>query len=392
MSGISLWDAQGQVREICPRPETLVKNLINRRISNVVDAHNWSDLMRMGIMVVPAQYNDGGTLTLTSGSNQVVGVGTNWPVNDAVNTVLATPITDSPGYVEIQPGSLTGINQGMYLLLDQGTPASTEVISVQSIRGNKFTAYCQYPHATGVTLQASSLAGLQLNTGTYVPTVQAVTSSTTLQTDMPYGGVPQTGITYYIFMLYAKPIPAGSTIPSSTARRMLYAYDAIAGNVVGIGKTSDWLAFQDPQLQQGGNPEELISMPPDPGGCMQWAIWPIQTGAYGIGVVYEDGWPTLKQPNDMLPPFLNPQIFIAGAVADCLRTRVIPNDRSKDPFNDPQGAMYWEKEFERLMENAIQSDQGRYFTDLQDYRLQMNQFAPTWNWYVNHAAYQPGAY
>jgi hypothetical protein len=388
---MSLWEARGQCREICPRPESLVTNLINRRIRNVIDTRTWSDLIRMGMIVIPQQYNTG-TVSLTSGSNQVIGSGTAWPVNNAVNTVLAAPIVDSPGFVEIQPASLAGITQGSYLLLDQETPASTEVVSVQGIKSNKFIAYCQYPHSNSRSIQKSNLAGQQINTGAYVYTVQAVTSPTQLQIDMQYGGVAQTAIAYFICVIYCKPMAAGSTIPSSTARRMIYAFDAIAGETVGTDKTSDWLAFQDPQMQQTGNPEELISMAPDPGGAMQWTLWPLQTGPYGIGVVYQDGWPTLRQPNDILPPFINPEVFIAGAVADCMRATVIANDRQKDPFHDPQGAMYWEKNYDTLLEAATQSDEGRRLHSLQDYRLQMGQFAPTWNWYVSHASYGPSAW
>jgi hypothetical protein len=338
----------------------------------------------MGMIVVPQQYATG-TASLTSGSNQVVGVGTAWPVSDAVNTTLVTAITDAPGYVEIQPASLAGINQGQYLLLDQSNVGFAEVVPVQSIKGNKFIAYCQYQHPSTATIQASSLAGQQFGTGNYVPTVQAVTSPTTLQVDMPYGGVAQNGISYQIYALYVKPMPAGSTTPSSTARRMLYAYDAIAGNPIGTDKTWDYIMLADPQLQNTGDPEELVSTPHDAGGAMQWTLWPIQTGPYAVGVIYADGWPTLKQPNDLLPPFLNPEIFIAGAIADCLRATVINNDRQKDPYHDPQGAMYWDKEYSTLLEAATQSDQGRWMTALKSYEEQMAAFAPDYNWLRSHA-------
>jgi len=385
---LSLWDARGQVREICPRPESLVTTVLNRRIRNVIDTRTWSDLIRMGMIVIPQQYTTG-TVSLTSGSNQVIGVGTAWPVNDAVNTVIASPIVDSPGVVEIQPASLSGITQGSYLLLDQETPGATEIISVQGIRGSRFIAYCQNQHASGLSLQRSSLSGLQFGTGNYVPTVQAVTSPTTLQVDMPYGGVAQNAISYQIYMLYVKPSPSGSTIPSSTARRMLYAYDAIAGNPIGTDKTWDWIMLADPQLQNTGDPEELVSTPHDAGGAMQWTLWPIQTGPYAIGVIYQDGWPTLKQPNDLLPPFINPEVFIAGAIADCMRATVISNDRQKDPYHDPQGAAYWDKEYLALLEAATQSDQGRWMTNLKSYEEQMAAFSPDYNWARAHAVMAP---
>lgn len=384
MAGMSNWDAIGRIRDVVPRPQAMAQNFLNRRIRNVIDSRTWSDLIRMGMIVIPQQYTTG-TVSLSSGSNQVAGVGTNWPVNDAVNTALATQITDSPGYVEIQPSSMLGINQGMYLLLDQETPASTEVISVQKVKGNRFVAYCQYPHAVSISLQASSLAGRQFGAGNYVPTVQAVTSPTTLRVDMAYGGVAQVGISYQIYVLYVKPTPAGSTTPSSTARRMLHAFDAIAGNPIGTDKTWDYIMLGDPQLQDTGDPLELVSTPPDPGGTMQWTLWPIQTGPYAIGVIFQDGWPPLVQPNDLLPPFINEEIFIAGAIADCCRSRVIANERQKDPLYDLAAAKYWDDEYKGLLETATQSDQGRWMTSLSDYRTRMAAFAPNYNWLRAHA-------
>jgi hypothetical protein len=166
---------------------------------------------------------------------------------------------------------------------------------------------------------------------------------------------------------------------------MLHAFDAIAGNPIGTDKTWDYIMLGDPQLQDTGDPLELVSTPPDPGGTMQWTLWPIQTGPYAIGVIFQDGWPPLVQPNDLLPPFINEEIFIAGAIADCCRSRVIANERQKDPLYDLAAAKYWDDEYKGLLETATQSDQGRWMTSLSDYRTRMTAFAPNYNWLRAHA-------
>ena len=252
----------------------------------------------------------------------------------------------------------------------------TEVITVTSAGPLSFMAYCQYAHPANATLQCSSLASQQFSANAYVYTVQAVLTATSLQLDMPYGGLPMTGVSYMIRKEYCQISP--------TAKYLKYAWDAIAGQSIGIDRDESWLSMTDPQDESTGNPLELAQMRPNSGGVMQWRLWPYQTTPYAIAVLYQDGWPTIHYDTDLMPPFINAEVAIAGATADALRTRVIRNDRDKDPYYDPQMAnSFWEMEYSRLLEAATQSDQGRRTNYLTNYRDEVQ--AASYNWMRGHA-------
>jgi hypothetical protein len=362
MAATSLWEMRGRVREIAPsRSKEMIDGFLNRSIRNLVDQHNWADLLKTGIITIPQNFT-AGTVNLTPGSNQVVGVGTGWPVNDALNTVLGQAVNEVPAYVQVFPGAgaMSIIKPGMYLLLDQETPASTEIITVTSVGPTSFYAYCQFPHASGISLQKSSLANMQFQGPDYVYTVQAVLTPTLLQIDMPYGNVAQAGLSYQIVKAYVQVSP--------TCRRLLYAWDAIAGQPVGVGKTVDWLNMADPQRTSSQQPQELVSTFPAPGGIMQFECWPYQQTPYGIAVVYQDGWPTLKYDTDLSPPFINPEVFISSACADALRTKVIPRVGQQDPYFDINGSDRHKQDYKDELDKALQSDEGRYLKGLQDAR------------------------
>ena len=385
MAVTSLWEMRGRVREIAPsRSKEMIDGFLNRAVRNCVDSHNWADLLKTGIITIPQNFT-AGTVNLTPGSNQVVGVGTGWPVNDALNTVLAQAVNEVPAYVQVFPGAgaMNVIKPGMYLLLDQETPASTEIITVTSVGPTSFYAYCQYPHAAGVSLQKSSLANMQFQGPDYVYTVQAVLTPTLLQIDMPYGNVAQTGLSYQIVKAYVQVSP--------TCRRLLYAWDAIAGQPVGVGKTVDWLNIADPQRTSSQQPQELVSTFPAPGGIMQFECWPYQQTPYGIAVIYQDGWPTLKYDTDLSPPFINPEVFISSACADALGTKVIPRIGQQDPYCDPVQARVWRDDARVLLERALDSDQNRYLTAIQNYQLQLIGGAST-NYWRSHAGSWPSDY
>jgi hypothetical protein len=334
------------------------------------------------MVVIPAA-TTAGKVTMTPGSPLVAGNGTTWPVNDSINTVSVNPITDSPGFMEITPGAgfIGKIFPGSLLLIDQENASITEVLTVQSVGPTSFMAYCQFAHQTNCTLQMSSLAGQQFATDSYTYTVQAILSATSLQLDMSYGGLPQTNVSYMIRKEYVQISP--------TAKYVKFAWDAIAGQTIGVEKDDTWAINLDPQDQSTGNPLELLKMSAAPGGVAQWRVWPYQTVQYAIAVLYVDGWPTLRYDTDPLPPFLNNEIIIAGACADALRTKVIKAAGSRDDYYSPQDAMYWEGEYARLLEIATQSDQGRRTNYISNYREELQSYS--YNWLRGHAVSAAGS-
>lgn len=383
MPSQSLFYMRGRVREVkanCTKEQA--DGFINRRIQNVVDTHNWADLLKTGMVTIPQNYT-AGTVNITAGSNQIVGMGTSWPVNDEVSTTISQPILESPAYVQIFPGSMANIAPGKYLLLDQETPLQTEIIVVSSVGPASFYAYCKNPHATPASIQKSNLANMQFQGPDYVYTVQAVFSATSLQLDLPYGNVSQSGISYQIVKAYVQVGP--------NARRLLFAWDAIAGQPVGVQKTVSWLNNEDPQRTSTNQPQELVSTFPAAGGVMQWECWPYQQSPYGIQVLFQDGWPTLKYDTDISPPFINAEVFIAGACADALRTRVIQRAGQQDPYYDPDSSKYWDGEFKTLLATALDSDEGRYLKAVKSY-MEDWQDGACYNFYRNHVGSWPSDY
>lgn len=378
----SLWEVRGRTREIKPNcSPAQADGFINRRIRNALDSRTWSDTVKIGMIIIPNGVNDG-TVNLTPGMTTVVGNGTSWPINDAVNGSLSVAISQAPGFADItpSPGVIGSIQVGSLLLIDAGSSAQ-EVIAVRSIGPTMFSAYCQFNHNSGATLVASSYAGRQFATDAYVYTIQAVLASNQLLIDFPYGGQPQNGVSYMIRKQYVSPSPTAKYLKDQ-------AWDAIAGCIVGTSRDFAWLNLVDPQRQSTGNPQELCRMPANPAGIMQWEMWPFQTTQYALACIYEDGWPTLRYDTDLLPPFINPEVIIAGACADALRTKVIPREGKTDPYYDPDASRFWDGEYLRLLEQATQSDQGRRLTQLTNYREMLESYS--FNWLRSHAVSASG--
>jgi hypothetical protein len=333
---------------------------LNKRIRNAIDTKSFSDLLRYKNLVIPDQTNTG-TVTVTAGSNYVTGSGTTWPTNDRVNTSLTKPVLNiNAGVVEIFPASMLNINRGDYVVIGIENPAVTETVAVLEIQTDRFLAACMFQHALGETVIASSLANQQFLAPYPIYTVKSVRSSTSIELDGYFGGPTQSNLGYRIFQGFLRISP--------NVRRLLRALDPVQGQAIAVDLSMEYIMLGDPQYSSTGDPQALCQMQPDPGGNMQWAVWPPQLSARTLSVLYYDGWPPLRQPNDFLPSFINPEVFIAGAIGDALRTRVIATGNKQDPFYDPQMAMEYEREYQNLLEMAAQADEGRYLKQIQNYQ------------------------
>lgn len=373
----ALWDLRGRVRDLKANcPSSVADGFINRRVRNICEKRSWTDLLRLGTIAIPNAYRTG-TVTLTQGSNVITGNGTTWLVNDKVNTALTSPIVDLGYNQDITPADMTGIAVGQFVIIENETPFNREIVPVTHVGPDRFTAYVRKKHDAGVTVISSSLAGLQLNVNDYVWTVQGVLSPTSLQIDQRWSGVAAVSLAYQIALQYAQVTPV--------TKRLLYAWDPVQGATIGVKRVMETLNMADPQRSSTGDPQELVAMPPNAAGVMQFEVWPVQTTPRLLNVVSSERWPTLRYDTDLSPWFLNPEIFIAGACADALRTRVIPREGRTDPFYSLEDAAYWEAECSKLTEEAEQADSGRYMRDLQSYEEQCASLSRTYNWGRNHA-------
>ena len=383
----------GRVREVkASVSQQQAVGFLNRRISSVIDKRTWADSLRIGTVLLPGIYNTG-TIDLTLGSSQIAGHGVVWPVNDRVNTLLVNPIVDL-GYVDdITPASMAGISVGVYLTIEPETPNNMEIVPVMAVGPATFKAYIRKQHDPNVSIISSSFSGRQFNSNDYVYTIQSVipdpftppmapgVTASLLQVDQPWGSVSIVGQQYQIMQAYAQVTPF--------TKRMLYGWDPVAGSSLGIGKTWDILNLEDPQRTSTGDPEELVSMPPSPSGVMQWEVWPWQDTPRALNVVTSERWPKLEYDTDLSPWFINAEVFIAGACADALLTKTISREGRTDPYYDPQAAQYWMGEYSKLVEEAEQSDEGRYLKSLMDYEAQARNFNGNAHWLRTHISPNP---
>ncbi len=373
---------RGRVKEVKPNAsKSQIDGFINRRIRNVIDKRSWADGLRLGSIAIPDAFTTG-TISFAPGSNQVAGAGTGWPTNDMVNTSLNNPIKELGFNENIAPVSMANIAVGQFVIIEAENPDNTEITAVTAVGVDQFTAYVRKKHDAGVTVIVSSLTGLQLRTNNYVWTVQGVLSPTSLQVDQKWAGAALTAQAYQIVLEYAQ--------ITCVTKRAMFCWDPVAGQSIGTQKALETAVFYDPQDSCTGDPQELISMPPGTAGVMQFKIWPVQFSARLLSVVTSERWPMLKYDTDLSPHYLNPEIFIAGACADALRSKVIPREGKSDPLYDLEASGYWEGEYARLLEEAEQADEGRYLRAIQNYEQQAMRSSVNYNWMRSHAVSADG--
>src|SRR5260221_11204696 len=315
---------RGSVKQVKPNcSKEAADEAINKRIAKLYDRHFWSDALRIGTIPINQAYSTG-TVNMAQGSDLVTGTGTAWPINDRVNTTLPAAIVEK-GVQDVSPGSMTNINPGSYLLIDQeGGPPLTEVVVVMSVPSTTFRARFASFHNISGTIQSSRLAGRQFKAQFPVYAVKAVLSATQLQLDNLWGGQPTTGLLYNIYDGYVTVTP--------NTRRLMFAYDPVAPNTIDIWSSQEDLAQIDPQRTSSDNPLKLCQMAPSKAGIAQWEIWPIQLSDYMLSVVSMEQWPEMTEDADVPPWFINSKVITAGARADVFRIKNNSRDNGRDPY------------------------------------------------------------
>lgn len=310
----------------------------------------WSGTLKRGIISIPAAYTTG-TISLTNGSASVTGSGTSWPTNDIVNTTVAVAVSNI-GLQTVTPGSMSGITTDSVLYVDgAGTP---EIVAVRKVTATTFTANFTKAHTAGFTLTASSLAGRQLRISSSDPTftIRAVPSATSLTLDQPWGAAAASGQSYSIVKMYY-------TI-ATDIRDILIVADRSVPSRLRFHVPQAELNWRDPQRTESGDPHTLADYIPNEAGNMQYEVYPIQTSARQLDVLYTCQWPDMEAPGDVPPPFIDPTILTYGALADALRHNTGGRlGVDKDPSYDPVQADRYEAKFEIESDRAASADEGK---------------------------------
>lgn len=373
----------GQVRGRCmmQRPlkkAALIDAFINARIGEIIDRRPfWSDLLMKTIIALPGEYNQG-TVSFTpgspvvSGGPDVNGLYPTWPVNDVVNTTIPYGVAEI-GVTEIIPASMAGITYDSKIYLGYGgvPDANPEVVSVLNLTNRSFYAQCQYLHNPSCTAWQSSLAGQQLRITSGYPifTVMGVQTATSLVVDQQWGVGTIFNLPYQIYRLYFTIDP--------NFKRLIVAWDPQQSIPLRLHISQNELAQWDPQRDNQNNPLGIADYIPDSNGNTQFEIWPAPTDGYQIQLIYAAQWPKLVADSDRLPPFINPEIIVQGALAEALRTREGP----KDPYYDINLAREYEAKFQFLTTLAANSDEERCLTT---YTNLVRGYQLGSNWAQNH--------
>jgi hypothetical protein len=118
-------------------------------------------------------------------------------------------------------------------------------------------------------------------------------------------------------------------------------------------------------------------------------VWPWQTTAYSIPVLYNRQWPDLIQPTDRPPGFINPSVIIDGAIADALRRQDLRDNSpgGKDPYFNPALAREFDQKFLAGAIAAANADeercQQRLSSSLTNYGGGLGPNASYWQSHVN---------
>lgn len=343
-------------------PALQIRSHINARIRKLVDSRPfWSSLLGRAVVSVPNAYTTG-SATLTLGSTTVTGTSTFWPYNDAVNTVIPNGVT-ALGYTEVSPSSMTGIAAGSWLYIDGlAGPAQAEAVPVTDTTATTFIAKFSKMHNPGCSVWMSSLANMQLQMGMNYPiyTVRAFHSASECEIDMPWGGTALIDSSYQLIGLYYSIAP--------DFHDFVAVWDPVQATPLGYHKPAELVNLLDPQRQNTGDPQFFADLTPDDTGTMYYELYPHQTSARQLGVLYARSWPRLLRPTDRPPWFINPSVFMDGATADALRIKNIkPGSGDKDEFWNLDLAMQFEQKFQTGLAEAIYADQGKALEALQVY-------------------------
>lgn len=345
-------------------PPGLIDSFINDRISSIVNGRTyWTDLVTRGVLNIPNSYSNG-LVNTTSGSTLIQGTGpdsngnyTAWPVSDAVNTTIPNGI-QYPGVQDVTPGSMAGITPYGWLNVDPGG-AFPEVVPILSTTATTFRVNLQYPHSMGCLLWASSLAGLQIRIGGNNP-IYTITSVQTLSAtggtltiDIPWGGPGLQAANYFTVKQYYAFTPAFS--------KLIKVLDTQQGVPLFINKSLVDLDWIDPQRTSTGPPTDMVPYGKDANGNVVWELWPSQTSAYPLYYQVYQQWPTLVAETDQPPPFIDPNIWVWGALADALRYKA----SSDDPYHNPKLADHYEERYRMGVVSAYNADSAKMDHELQ---------------------------
>jgi hypothetical protein len=325
----------------------MVKRDINDSVRTITSRRAWSGLLQQGVLQTMAAYNTG-TVTLTPGSNVVTGSGTSWPTDDSADTTLSEATIESNAYIDFTPVSMSGIQAGVYVLIDAGL-SNQEAVFVISTTQTTFRAYCVNTHDAGETVTRSSRAGQQIRTQPGQPfmTVTGVVTATSLLINMNWGGSLISNHDYSISQVYVSLGQDVKQILTMVNPQMTYRFAVDVPQIV--------LNQRDAQRSATQWSFALSYLQPDPGGSPLYEIYPRPTTVQQFPYIYMRAWSPMSDNNAILPNGIRSDVLVKMAMAAAARW---PGHKIKAGgiYYDPKLAESYLREVEREIEFMKEED------------------------------------
>jgi len=305
-------------------------------------------LIKRGALAIPDQYNTG-TAILTTNSPVVGGINTFWPVNDWVNTIAVEQVRTA-GVMWVTPASLQNITLDTILYVDDGM--NPEICPVLDILANRILLNFTLPHNANFTLWASTLNGRQFRMGSTNPvfSVMAVTSPSSLTLQTPWGARSLPSASYQILLMYTPFQP--------DLKELIDVTDPVQQIRLRTKVQQYEVNQYDPNRMATDSPTSIVDLGPNPNGSMLYEIYPPQSVARQLYYIYIAQWPDMRLPTDMAPNFINPGVWIYGAMADAHRTFLgRPPDYKDSAYSVDMASMY-EQKFESAVIDAMNADEA----------------------------------
>lgn len=330
----------------------LAQQWLNESMRTMLNRRNWAGSRKSVVTYFPQAYT-AGTISLTTNKTTVVGTGTNWPVNDVVNTVITQDV-QAPREQFVCLASMDGVTRSSIFYIDAGS-VNAEIAPVLDILGNRVLLNMRYPHPNGCSVWQSSLSGQQIRPSGYtVPiyTNLAITSPTTLELDNPWAQANQSGYSYQMLQMY---IPIDPNI-----KDIVTATDPFQNIDLRIHVSQERLNREDPNRLAYNSPVWISDRGPNINRLMTFEVWPPTFIVYQLNFLINLAWPDMRIPSDIPPPFLSVNSIIFGALSQGFAT-YCPSAKMamKDPAYSLDNANRYQAMQESSFQDAVNADESR---------------------------------
>jgi len=369
-------------------PTTLAQQFIRSRFRDIRRKRLWSWRIAQSQFITPAAYTTGLAKT-TLNSNFVTGQGSVWTsalVGQQFRFGGIAPIytvieVDSPTSLQLdQPyGGVTSPNFTAYQIFPAYVTPPSDFQDFISLK-DTFNNYRLYLHMTQEQLDTydaqRSWAGNPYGVADYrystSPTAGSV-GTTTLAVGSQGDSLPflfgtYTGRSKSIFVVT---VTTGG--PTGTATYSWFK-DSARPNAGVLTDNSAFLLQDGVNIQWPLNTNytqgDVFVVSCTPGFSTQvpmYELWPYSMAQRVYPFIYDRRFPDIDDPNGILPPFIDGDILVKGALADVCRwkgTQTVPN-----PMYGLDTAVSFDREFEHKVAEMEREDDETYLVDV---RYQIN--------------------